>query len=70
VGLDQVIGDQRQVAIIRQSMLKAAVDSLDKNSSVEDIIERGKEFFHFVLHGEKMIEIPDVDLKKYMKEDK
>jgi len=72
--METLLNDPRQVAIIRQSMLKASADfmsgklaSSDIRECSEKVIKLAKEFEHYVYHGEPRIEIPDIDLKKYIK---
>ena len=65
-GMDKVVSDPRQISIIRQTCLKCAVEIAD---NVEDVIKTAKELYHFVLHGEQKIEIPDLDLDKFMKKE-
>ena len=62
----RTLDDTRQMLIIRQSMTKAAADSLPSGATVEDVTERAKELIHFVLYGELKTVIPEIDISEFM----
>jgi hypothetical protein len=77
VAMDKIVSDPRQVSIIRQTCLKCSaeiVSSMINKGHITDEISKetisiAKDLFHYVLHGEQWVEIPDIDLDKYIKKE-